>query len=47
MRPCGFNDYDKLYRTAEYFRNVIGDESRNIMTAMHSFNMTTEQSIFQ
>jgi hypothetical protein len=42
-----FPDYDKLYRTAEHFRSVIGDERGNIMTAMHSYNTTTEQSIFQ
>ena len=42
-----FTDYDKLYRTAQHFRNVIGNERGNIMTAMHSSNTTTEQSIFQ
>jgi len=42
-----FTDYDKLYRTAEHFRNVIGDESGNIMTAKHSSNTTTQHSIFQ
>jgi hypothetical protein len=42
-----FTDYDKLYRKAEQFRNVIGDESSNIMTAKHSSNTTTEHSIFQ
>jgi hypothetical protein len=39
-----FTDYDKLYRTAEHFRNVIGDESSNIMTTKHSSNTTAFSS---